>query len=178
MDIRPPKRPTESFTIVRAKALIVFSRIVGVTAIASQLGILSFVPEKYQKPVSAGALLIGIVAIWTGNEKQGSAIVQARLSKRDIFTEPNKPGASKENALYQVFLTAGELALANAAVTRQNQPIADRPAKVPTVNMHEQVARLASQQLHRVDPADLDRVNIPKLSIPSLLELSREVEAL
>jgi hypothetical protein len=177
MDIRPPKRPTESFTIVRAKALIVFSRIVAGTALASQLGIFSFVPEKYQKPVSAGVMGIGILAILAGNEKQGSAIVQARLSKRDIFTEPNKPGASKENALFQVFLTAGELALAQTAVTRQNQPIADRPAKVPTVSMHETVGNLLRAQAATVInglPPSIGDGN----PIPSLLELSREVESL
>jgi hypothetical protein len=169
MDIRPPKKPTESFTIVRAKALIVFSRIVGVTAIASQLGVFTLVPEKYQKPVSVGALLIGLVAIWTGNEKQGSVIVQDRLSKRDIFTEPGKPGANKENALYQVFLTAGELTLANAAVT-QGLPLrkdSTSPAtiNVPRVNMHEQVARLASQQAQRVDPAEDPVIPTPKPSL-------------
>jgi hypothetical protein len=142
---------------------MLFSRVVASTAIASQLGIFSFVPNQYQKPVSAGVLGIGILAILAGNEKQGSAIVQARLAKRDIFTEPGKPGASKENALYQVFLTAGELALAKAAVIQQSQPALDRP-------MHEKMLNLAMQQwkpkiVEPVDPADFDRVNIPKTEL-------------
>jgi hypothetical protein len=47
-------------------------------------------------------------------------------------------------------------------------------------DMHQQVGQLlAAQQAQRVDPADLDRVNVPSIpSIPSLLDLSKEVESL
>jgi hypothetical protein len=171
MDIRPPKAASESFTIIRAQGLMMFSRIVGTVALCSQLGIFTLVPEKYQKPVSTAVLLIGVGAVAAGNEKQGSAIIQDRMAKRDVYTESGKPGADKENALHQVFMNPAELALAQKAVagqlvapdTKQVQAAFEEkilskidqfkpvvfPANPPQTDMHEQVAALAKAQSSR-----------------------------
>lgn len=168
MDIRPPKAASESFTIVRAQGLMMFSRIVGTVALCSQLGIFSLVPEKYQKPVSTAVLLIGLGAVAAGNEKQGTAIIQDRMSKKDIFTDNGKPGTNKENALHQVFMNSAEIELADKALRgdlvppSQAQKQADFedklfskidqfkpvvfPANPPAIDMHEKVAELAKAQ--------------------------------
>lgn len=168
MDVRPPKAASESFTIVRARGLMVFSRIVGTVALCSQLGIFSLVPEKYEKPVSTAVLLIGVGAVAAGNEKQGSAIIQDRMSKRDVFTDNGKPGTNKEDALYQVFMNQAEIEIANKALAGKLVPptqaqkqaeFEDKllskidqfkpvlfPANPPPLDMHQQVAEMAKAQ--------------------------------
>ena len=168
MDVRPPKAASESFTIVRARGMMMFSRIVGTVALCSQLGIFSLVPEKYQKPVSTAVLLIGVAAVAAGNEKQGSAIIQDRMAKRDIYTDKGKPGTDKENALHQVFMNQSEIEVAQKALSGELVPptqaqkqaeFEDKllskidqfkpvvfPANPPSVEMHEKVAELVKAQ--------------------------------
>jgi hypothetical protein len=122
-----PKLASESFTIVTAQTMRLFSRVVGgavtLVAAASQFGLFSFVPKEYEKQVSMGVVAVGLIAIMAGNEKQGSAIIQDRMSKPDIFTERGKPGRNQEDAKSVAYLSPVESQLLEKAKTGQLIPV-------------------------------------------------------
>lgn len=126
MDIRPPKPPEESFTIAKAKWIQKFSKIVGAISgavvLLDQAGATALLPSKIQKYVTPGVLGIGLIALYTGNEKQASALIADRSSKPDIFTKGGTPGRNQEDALFQVFMNAAQLELAKKATNGELVP--------------------------------------------------------
>jgi hypothetical protein len=126
MDIRPPKPPEESFTIAKARWLQKFSQLVGgisgLVVLLDQAGASALLPAKIQKYVTPGVLVVGLAALYTGNQKQASALIADRSSKPDIFTADGTPGRNKADAMFQVFMTAAQLELANKATAGELVP--------------------------------------------------------
>jgi hypothetical protein len=126
MDIRPPKPPEESFTIAKARWLQKFSQLVGgisgLVVLLDQAGAGALLPSKFQKYVTPGVLTVGLLALYTGNQKQASALIADRASKPDIFSPTGTPGRNEKDALFQVFMTAAQLKLAEKATAGELVP--------------------------------------------------------
>jgi hypothetical protein len=107
-------------------------------------------------------LAIGLVALYTGNEKQASALIADRSSKPDIFTKDGKPGRNKQEALMQVFMTAAELELAKRATSGDLVP----------ANASQKQERFEERILGKLD--QFKPVTFPADSIPTALPVISE----
>jgi hypothetical protein len=165
LDIRPPKPAEESFTYVKTKAMLIFTRIVATAAIGSQLGVYAILPENMQKPVSTGLLAVGLLAVAAGNEKQGSAIIQDRLGKRDVWTKDGKPGANQDEALYQAFLTKDQKQLVETAVSKHLEP---KEIEAPTLSSDDlkTISNTIKESIGSPQPPSRPRIVDPAWEAP------------
>lgn len=126
MDYRPPKPIDESFTITQVKWLKKFSNLVAVlaggVAFLDQIGAGALLPAKIQKYITPGVAIIAVTAFYTGNKKVGAALYADHANRSYNYTPDGTPGRSKQNALYQVFMTGAELVLAQKATTGELVP--------------------------------------------------------
>jgi hypothetical protein len=126
MDYRPPKPIDESFTITQVKWLKKFSNLVAVlaggVAFLDQIGAGALLPAKIQKYITPGVAIIAVTAFYTGNKKVGAALYADHANRSYNYTPDGTPGRSKQNALYQVFMTGAELVLAQKATSGQLVP--------------------------------------------------------
>lgn len=177
--IEPPRPAEKSFTILKAQALRTFSRTIGsltaVIAIATQSGALAFLPKEYEKPVSAGMILVGVAAMMLGNEKQGKAIIDERLSKNNLWTPTGKDGPNKQDALYTGFFSAAqkivvEKALAGELVGKDQveRQVSDRTAQLQ--DHARAVERQAQEHVAAVTARVVELENRPRVVVPDFKE--------
>jgi hypothetical protein len=95
---------------------------VGAITLLDQAGAGALLPAKIQKYVTPGVLTIGLVALYTGHKKQGAALIANHSSRPYVYTPDGKPGRNKKDALFQVFMTATEVALAQKATSGELVP--------------------------------------------------------
>lgn len=113
LDFEAPKPESESQTISSANFIRVFGPVIALVTTLGEAGVLTLLPDTLQKPVSIVILVLGFAAMCLGLEVQGKKIIDERIKRPTVWTEPGKDGENKSGAKMAIYLTAAQMLAGN-----------------------------------------------------------------